>query len=268
MNGPHVVVIGGYLTEPLNYRPFRARLLERGAERVTQAPIHLPDWAVVSFAGMGPLLLRGARAIRQARRRSPGPLLVIGHSLGGLVARLAMAPEPLDGRVAGVAQDVGCLVTLGTPHRFHPTVPWRHPGVAAAEHLERVSPGAWFAPRTGYLTVGSTLTRPATRAPIRSVVQLSNRVLLGFVGDVPGGRGDGLVGDQLSRLSGARHLSYPDVRHGTLGAPWYGDEHVLERWWPVALETWRAALDARAGAGESAPASRRAAADTAVRPRG
>ena len=118
--------------------------------------------------------------------------------------------------------------------------------MVAAEHLERVSPGAWFAPRTGYVTVGSTLARPATRRPLRSVVQLANRVLLGFVGDAPGSQGDGLVGDALSRLDGATHLSDPDARHGTLGAPWYGDDVILDRWWPVALEAWRAALEERA----------------------
>ncbi len=242
---PHVVIIGGWLTEPLNYRPFRRRLLDRGVARVTLAPIHLPDWALLGLVGMGPVLLRGGRTIREARRASDAPLLVIGHSTGGLVARLAMAPEPLDGRVARVADDVGCLVTLGTPHRFPPSVPWRHPLVVATEHLDRVAPGAWNAPRTGYLTVGSTLTRPATRGRIRSAVQLANRVLLRFVGDVPGGRGDGLVGDALSRLDGATHLSYPDVRHGALGAPWYGDAEILDRWWPTALEVWREALAAR-----------------------
>ena len=239
---PHIVVIGGYLTEPLNYLRLRRRLYERGAAHVTIAPIHLPDWALVGLVGMGPLLLRGGRVIREARRASDAPVMVIGHSMGGLVARLAMAPEPLDGRVARVADDVGCLVTLGTPHHFSPSIPWRHPGMVAAEHLEQVSPGAWNAPRTRYVTVGSTLARPATRGPIRSVVQLANRLLLGFVGHSPGGRGDGLVGDAASRLDGATHLSYPDVRHGALGAPWYGDDVILDRWWPVALEAWRAAV--------------------------
>ncbi len=242
---PHVLVIGGYLTEPLNYRPFRRRLYEHGAARVSVASIHLPDWALIGLVGMGPVLLRGGRAIREARRASDAPLLVIGHSLGGLVARLAMSPEPFDGRVARVADDVGCLVTLGTPHRFVPSIPWRHPGMIAAEHLDRVSPGAWFAPRTTYVTVGSTLTRPATRGPIRSVVHLANRLLLGFVGGEPGERGDGLVGDVIGRLDGATHLSYPDARHGTLGSPWYGDDVILDRWWPVALEAWRAALAER-----------------------
>ena len=114
---PHVVIVGGYLTEPLFYRPMRARLLERGAARVTVAPLHIPDWLAAAFVGFGPSLLRVARAIREARRASDMPLIVVGHSAGGLVARLAMASFPLDGRLGNVAGDVGCLVTLGTPHR-------------------------------------------------------------------------------------------------------------------------------------------------------
>jgi pimeloyl-ACP methyl ester carboxylesterase len=242
---PHVIIIGGYLTEPLQYRPLRRRLLDRGAARVSIAPVHLPDHAVMPFVGMGPLLLRGGRAIREARRLAPAPLIVVGHSMGGLVARLAMAPEPLDGRLAGVAEDVGCLVTLGTPHRLQPQVPWRHPGIRAIEHLERCAPGAAFAPRTGYLTVGSTLGRPARRRPIRTPIQLANRILRGFVGDPPDALGDGLVPDALSRLDGARHVTYPEARHGAVGGPWYGDSLLVDRWWPLALAAWRAALDAR-----------------------
>ena len=248
---PHVVLIGGFLTEAAHYQPMRSRLLEQGAEAVTIAPIHLPDWAAMGFAGMGPLLLRGARTIREARRASAAPLMVVGHSMGGIIARLAMAPAPLDGRWAGVADDVGCLVTLGTPHHFSPSVPWRHAGQRAAEHLERVSPGAFFAPSTGYLTVASTLVSPARRAPACSAAQLLERVLRAFVGETPGINSDGLVGSDRCRLDGARCLEFGDIVHGPFYGPWYGDATVIARWWPAAVEAWRAALSARAAlAGE------------------
>jgi pimeloyl-ACP methyl ester carboxylesterase len=245
---PHVVIIGGFLTEALQYRPMRRRLLAQGAERVTIAPIHLPDWAAMAFAGMGPLLLRGARAIHEARRAAPEPVIVVGHSMGGIVGRLAMAPEPLDGRRAGVAADVGCLVTLGTPHRIEPRIPWQHAGQRATEHLERVSPGAWFAPRTGYLSVCSTLVRPTRRAPTSSPVRVLNRLLRSLAGETPGLAGDGLIDSRRCRLDGARHLELPDVLHGLVYGPWYGDAEVIERWWPAAVEEWQRALAARAGA--------------------
>jgi hypothetical protein len=244
--GPHVVIIGGFLTEPLFFEPLRHRLLRRGAARVSIAPVHLPDWLAMSFAGMGPVMLRGALAIRRARRQAPAPLIVVGHSAGGIVARLAMAPVPFEGRQASVADDVGCLVTLGTPYRFDPRIPgWRHAGARAADFLERVTPGTWFAPATAYVSVGSRRVSPS---PIRTTLAptaLGHVVTRIAVGQTPGVCGDGLVDEVRSRLPGARHLAFDDVLHGTFGGPWYGDDHVIERWWPVALEAWREALAAR-----------------------
>ena len=245
---PHVVIIGGLLFEPRAYRTMRERLLGSGAARVTIAPIHLPDWAAMGLAGMGPLLLRGARTIREVRRAAPDPVIVIGHSIGGVIARLAMSPEALDGRCAAVADDVGCLITLGSPHRFEPAIPWRHPGVRATEHLARVTPGAFFAPETGYLTVGSTLARPEEWASTRSAIQALYRVMGPFVGATPGISGDGLVGTDFCQLQGAIHIEYPDVTHGFFDHPWYGDAEIVDRWWPAAVEQWQDALAARAAA--------------------
>jgi pimeloyl-ACP methyl ester carboxylesterase len=243
---PHVVIVGGFLTEAWQYRPMRARLLAAGAADVTVAPIHLPDWVAIGLAGMGPLLLRGARAIRAARRQAPAPIIVVGHSLGGIIARLATCQVPLDGRVAAVADDVGCLVTLGTPHAFDPRFSWRHPAVRAVEHLDMHCSGAHFAPRMGYLTVCSTMAPPVRRAPTRNAFHLFNRLLRDLVGETPGVAGDGLVVGDRCQLDGARHLELGDVLHGVVYGPWYGDERAIERWWPVAVEEWRRALEARA----------------------
>jgi len=255
MNGstarPHVVIVGGFLTEAWQYRPMRARLLAAGAARVALAPIHLPDWAAVGLAGMGPLLLRGARAVREARRSSPLPVMVVGHSLGGIIARLATCETPLDGRVAAVADDIGCLVTLGTPHAFDPRIPWRHAAVRAVEHLDAYCPGARFAPRTGYLTVCSTMAPAVRRAPTRNAFHLFNRLLRDLVGETPGVAGDGLIGGDRCRLDGAGHVELDDVLHGVVYGPWYGDDRAIERWWPVAVGEWRRALEAREVSRES-----------------
>jgi hypothetical protein len=224
--------------------------LEHGAARVTVTPLHLPDWLAMAFVGMGPAMLRTARAIREARRAAPAPLLVVGHSAGGLLARLAMSPEPIDGRRAAVADAVGCLVTLGTPHRLAPSIGWRHPGVRAAELLERTAPGCWHAPTTGYVTVGSTFVAPRQRVPVHPLRQGIGGLMRVLVGPTPGAHGDGIVDVVIARLDGALHVELPDVLHGTIGGPWYGDAHVIDRWWPAAVERWRAALAARATMGQ------------------
>jgi hypothetical protein len=245
---PDVLIVGGYLTEPLFYRPMRARLLERGAARVSVAPIHLVDWIAAAFAGFGPLLLQCGRAIRAARRASRSPLLVVGHSAGGIVARLAMSPRPFDGRHAGVATDVACLVTLGTPHLLRPHAAWRgNAGQRATRFLAREEPDALFAPSTRRVTVGSIAVPPRGADPAPPPKQLLNRILTAFVGPSDDVGGDGIVTDDLARSEGARHITLPDALHGTYGGPWYGDGHVIDRWWPVALEEWHTALAARAG---------------------
>ena len=248
---PHVVIVGGFLTEAVQYGPMRERLLAAGAERVTIAPIHLPDWGVMGLVGMGPLLLRGAHAIVEARKAAPDPIIVVGHSMGGLVARLATCEEPLDGRRAAVADDIGALVTLGTPHAFAPRIRRHHAGVRAAEHLARNCPDGHFAPQTAYLTVGSRFVRAGRRAPTRTVVQLLNRVLRDLVGETSGVAGDGLIGADRCRLHGVRHIELDDTLHGLIYGPWYGDAQAIERWWPAAVEEWRGALDARAAESES-----------------
>lgn len=51
--------------------------------------------------------------------------------------------------------------------------------------------------------------------------------------------GDGIVSLSLAHLPGARQLTLHEALHGVVGSPWYGDEEVIDRWWPVALDAWR-----------------------------
>ena len=163
---PHVVIIGGYLTEPLFYRPMRAPPARAGSssgDGRAPPPGGLAGRRVRRLRAGTPA---GRRAIREARCVADAPLIVVGHSAGGIVARLAMSPLPFDGRRAGVADDVGCLVMLGTPHVLRPRDPWRgHTGQRATRFLARTTPGAWFAPSTRYLTVGSTAVPPRAGGP-------------------------------------------------------------------------------------------------------
>ena len=243
---PHVVLIGGYLTEPLNYRRVRRRLLDRGAGTVTIAPLHVPDWLGAAIVGFGPALMRAGRTIRAARRAAGVPLIVVGHSGGGVVARLAMSAVPLDGRCAAVADDVACLVTLGTPHALgaHHRI-GQHRGLDAIRFLDEHTPGAWFAPRTAYLSVGSSRVRPDATARRGPAGRVRHGLIRWILGDRPESGSDGLVPGASAHLDGARQVTFPDVLHGHIGGPWYGDTAIIDRWWPIAVELWRGALEAR-----------------------
>jgi hypothetical protein len=251
---PTVLVIGGFLTAPSLYRGLRTRLLDRGAAAVEIAPIWTPDWLLASWRGFGPIVTRASRALLAAAEtaaRSPAsrgaPLLVVGHSAGGIIARLLTAPEPFAGRPCRGAGRIGAIVTLGTPHVV------RHDGgfggqiaAHAVAFLDRVAPGAYFAPEVGYVAVGSR------GLPGRRTGDLRTRIAWAVYQAVlaqPGldvVDGDGVVPLAATRLAGATEVVLDGIRHSPFGVrPWYGSEEAVEVWWPAAVEAWRAALRAR-----------------------
>ena len=241
---PNVLIVGGFATMPPNYLGLRSRLLRRGAARVDICQLWTPDWLLAGMVGFGPIMRRAGRAIA-ATHRAGGrrPIIVVGHSAGGIVARLAMSERPFNGRVAGVSEAVGCLVTLGTPHGLGAlTHRSRHAGHDAVAFLERDSPGAYFAPRTSYVSVGGLVQLAAPRWPAGRFVAELFRMM---VGDEAATDGDGIVPAAAAQLEGARQLTLHGIRHGMIGSPWYGDEEVIDAWWPTTLELWRVALAVR-----------------------
>ncbi|HUP82758.1 MAG TPA: hypothetical protein VM284_01040 [Candidatus Limnocylindria bacterium] len=244
---PAVLIVGGFATVPLNYWPLRRRLLERGAARVDIAPVWTPDWVLGALLGFGSVMLRTGRAIGKTwKAGGRTPIIVVGHSAGGIAARLALADRPFNDHIADVSEAVGCLVTLGTPHGLDDlTNRYRHAGHAATSFLNQATPGAYFAPRTSYLSVGGRTPRAAFPGLLGD---LANEAFGVAVGKETHALGDGIVPFAAVHLEGATQLTYDDVRHGMVGGPWYGDEVMLDRWWPVALELWHAALKARSNA--------------------
>ena len=240
--GPRVLIVGGFLTLPLNYWPLRRRLLARGAAAVDIAPVWPIDWALATVLGMAPVMRRTRLAIlRSYQAAGRQPIIVIGHSGGGIAARMAMSDAPFYGQRGGVAEAVGCLVTLGTPHGMAQlSNRYRHAGHEATEFLDRVSPGAYFAPRTAYLSIGSKYEAAAFGG---IVGRLADEAFSIIVGQGAVRAGDGIVPHAVVHLDGATQLSFDDARHGHIGANWYGA--IVDRWWPTAVGLWRRALDAR-----------------------
>jgi hypothetical protein len=249
---PTVLILGGFLTAPPLYRPLVRRLSERGAAGAIVANVWTPDWLLAGARGIGPICTRSARALRDAIRLSTdlsegAPLLVIGHSAGGITGRLLTAPEPLPGRKFGAARWIGAIVTLGTPHRLaNGEGIGRRIKDVAATVADATVPGAFFAPRIGYLSVASRAVRgdPSGNGRER-VAHLLYRSVIGRAA-VPGTEGDGLVPVAATHLDGARQLVLEGAIHGpSAGGSWYGSDDAVEAWWPAAMEVWRMALEER-----------------------
>ena len=242
---PTVLILGGFLTAPPLYAGLARRLRERGAAAVIVAGVWTPDWLLASVRGTGPLTTRSARALlmatASARDVSRGaPLLLVGHSAGGITARLLTAPEPFPGRRFGAVRRIGAIVTLGTPQQFAGGEGiGRRLNEVASSVAQRAVPGAFFAPRVGYLSVASRAVRgdPAGNGRER-VAHLLYRSVIGRSAQ-SGIEGDGLVPVSATVLPGAGQIVLDGALHGpTSGGPWYGSEDQLDLWWPAALEPW------------------------------
>jgi hypothetical protein len=252
---PVVLFAGGFLTTPGWYRPLFAALRERGAADVVVAPVHPPDWILAAVRGLGPITTRVGRALLEAGERSAAspaslgaPILYVGHSGGGIIGRLLTSPVPFEGRRLNASGRIGALVTLGTPHLVGDDARWgSRVAEAGARFANRHVPGAFFAPTTAYLAVGSRFIagHPAAEdGRTRFMWRLYEDVHTS-PDDLPV-LGDGLVPLSSALLPGARHLVLEDAVHGPgVRSPWYGQDAQLDAWWPVAVDAWRDALRAR-----------------------
>ena len=255
---PTVLILGGFMTVPPQYRGLSRRLLAEGAAGVVVSQVWAPDWLIAVRRGCGAIATRSGKALREAGLLSNevsggAPVLVVGHSAGGLLARILTAPEPLPGRRFGAAGRIGAIVTLGTPHRL---ANGRGIGRSLRGMLYSVAeesvPGACFAPRVGYVSVASRSIRSGPGSLGRArLADLLYRSLIGRAAK-PGTEGDGFVPVEAAALPGAGHVLLDGALHGPSSGTWYGSPAALRVWWPIALEAWHEALRVRLEAGVEA----------------
>jgi hypothetical protein len=241
---PHVLIVGGFLTSPPLYWGMRDALLTRDVASVSISPVWTPDWVLAGWVGLGPLMRRtGQAVVRAYRQGGHRPLLVIGHSAGGVLARLAMSPEPFQGRGPAWRRHTGARHAR-TPIDWPSSRPAEPVRLRGTSYLERTIPGAWFAPdrvpdRRVTLCDGGP---PATR--------IGAGVGMGLCAMVGGesartGWGDRLI-PEASPHRRRRPATLDGVVHGqSMGARWYGSGPVMDSWWPTALVTWREGVAAR-----------------------
>lgn len=250
---PVVLLLGGFLTSPPLYAPLVHRLRARGAAGVVVANVWTPDWLLAAGRGVGPILTRSGRGLLEASALSAAvghgaPVLAVGHSAGGMTARLLTSPEPFAGRRLNASGRIGAIVTLGTPHVTSTSGELGRPLAArATAFANREVAGPAFEPATGYLAVTSRLIVGRPRGTLEE--RGAWWVYQGLVADRDAVEieGDGLVPVRSALLPGAPSLILDDAAHGQFpGRDWYGSDRFLDRWWPLAVASWEAALQARA----------------------
>jgi pimeloyl-ACP methyl ester carboxylesterase len=223
-----IVVIGGYMSWPVNYRTLARILATLSGSEVRVVPITPLDWVLGRLRGYGQLVFEVASTVDKALLESASDKAVlVGHSAGGILARVyAGGDPPYGGRRYSGHRRVSHLITLGTPHN----VP-KEGRLAPIAEVNGLFPGALH-PGIRYLCVAGTAVDGASSKKTRRRYER-------FVED---GRveGDGEVPLEAALLPGAEHLVLDDLYHGRfyggLKGRWYGsDKETVERWWPQEL---------------------------------
>jgi hypothetical protein len=250
--GPAVLIVGGFMTSPWEYLAMRRDLLRAGAERVWIAPVLGVHWLLSTFIGLGSATSIVAATVDALARVDGRPIVVIGHSGGGVLARLATATRSFEGARVAPPDAVGALVTLGTPHgatRVDGSL-GRH-GRRAVAFLARHG-AAPDAPRT--LTVGSDFDAAREggggHAIRRLRAELASATYFALRGrPAVDPKGDGMVPLETAFVPGSVEIRLRGIAHAPLVwlAPWYGSPEGMAQWWDEAVRLWRASADARPG---------------------
>jgi pimeloyl-ACP methyl ester carboxylesterase len=226
MTAPPLVLIGGYLTGPGDFAALAAAL-ERPpyGYRVFVAPIGRARWAFTRDWDFRPVLdIVRATVARALEATGADTVSILGHSVGGTVARMYLGDTPYLGSVYGGHRYVSQLVMLGSPH--HSQEYWTRQSIG---FVNGAYPGA-FHDDVRYISV---IGRAIRGDPRGSFIQRMARNSYVMVSGAAHERawGDGITTLHCAALAGAEYLAVDGVSHSPFhGRPWYGDPAALGRW--------------------------------------
>jgi pimeloyl-ACP methyl ester carboxylesterase len=224
-----VVVIPGFLLTPGRFKEMRAALRSLGNETVRVVPVTVGDWGMSVFAaGWARILAKVERTVESVLETTGAEKVVlVGHSSGGVMGRLFLAPEPFRGHVYDGKRRVRALITLGSPHQAKRASPMRR-------RVQRLYPGAYFGPEVGYLSVAGKAVQGDREGTARERTAYRGYRALCGEGAL---WGDGMVPVESALLEGSRPLVLDGVHHYCLGESrrWYGSADVVATWWQAWL---------------------------------
>ncbi len=226
-----IVILGGFLSPGTVYAGMRQALAAHSGQPVSVVDTQVYDWLPsVSLAGWALLLMKLDRTVRRAAQDSAtGKVTLVGHSAGGVLARIFLSPEPFLGRRYAGLERVVHLITLGSPHHNQGGL---RRGGRMSRWADRHYPGAAFSPPVTYTSVAGKLSRGDPNGLPRA--QWAGRVYREICGDGEAW-GDGLVPVPSALLSGSGQIVLDGVSHYSIfGARWYGSPEVLPLWWDSA----------------------------------
>jgi len=223
-----IVILGGFLSPAALYAEMSRALSALSGQKTWVVNTRIYDW-IASFTqpGWAHLLnLLDATVQRAAGESDDRKVSLVGHSQGGILARLYLSPEPFMGKRYNGKERVQRLITLGSPHLNQGGL--QRGGVMARWVQQRV-PDAAFAPQVRYTCVAGRSVRgdPEGSAKERTAYKRYRQIC--GDGNV---WGDFIVPEPAALLPGSEQISLDGVSHYSIfGEPWLGSESVLPLWW-------------------------------------
>jgi pimeloyl-ACP methyl ester carboxylesterase len=223
-----IVILGGFLSVAAIYTQMRKALAALSGRKVFIVNTRLFDWLPsVSKLGWFLVLNKLDLSVKKALSVSgEDKATLVGHSQGGVLARLYLSPEPFMGVHFCGVDHISHLTTLGSPHL-------NRGGYQRGGHMSRWVqsrlPGSFFIPQVRYTSVAGSYIRGD------SAGTRFERFAFGSYEQICGDGeawGDGIVPVSSAFLPGSLQITLPGVSHYSLiGEPWYGSEEVLPLWW-------------------------------------
>jgi pimeloyl-ACP methyl ester carboxylesterase len=222
-----IVILGGFMSFAMLYWDMREALASATGQPVWVVETLGHDWlpGVTPVGWLRPLH-KLDRTVRQAVSGSAtGKVTLIGHSAGGVLARLYLSPRPFLGHAYRGLERVDGLITLGSPHHNRGGLTR---GGVMSRWVEQRYPGAFFAPDVQYTSVAGKLTQGDPDGALHERWAYNNYERIGGKGDA---WGDGLIPVESALLYGSHQLVLEGVSHfAGFGGTWYGSREVIPRW--------------------------------------
>lgn len=225
-----IVFLGGFLSQAAIYGSFSQSLTSLTGKKVFVVDTRVSDWLpIISKWGWLLILNKLDFTVKKAAKKYPNnKLTLIGHSQGGVLARLYLSDEPFLEKRFGGLEYINHLITLGSPHQNQGGI---QRGGYMSRWVEKHLPGSTFSPQVRYTSVAGKYVRGQTSGSLKE--RFAFRAYQEICTD-GGVWGDGIVPVDSALLSGSKQIIIEGVSHySAIGSPWYGSKNVLPLWWPA-----------------------------------
>ncbi len=225
-----IIIVGGYNSLWSAYLRLARHLEDMTGLQAVGVPLMPWHWWQAERSRDATRVLQKLQeTVVWARRKFQAEeFILVGHSAGGVIARLYQYDRPVWGQTYAGVEHTTAIITLGSPHCSHKGL---ETSWFLTKEANRLVPGTPYAAHVRYHAVAGQYVRgrqDGTYSEYRAFR------MYGFFHDRADGWGDGVVPVGCAGLDGADSLVLQGVAHSRkVDAGWYGgSKAIIRRWWP------------------------------------